>query len=290
MARRRPPTVHGFVIVDKPVDMTSHDAVNVLRRTLGEKRVGHAGTLDPDATGVLLVGVGNGTRLLKFLSGLDKSYSCDIVFGVETDSLDATGAVVAEHKMEPIDIERARQTIAHLFLGDIMQVPPMVSAIRVGGKRLHELAREGIEIDRAPRPVRVVSFDVEPTDDPLVLRAHIHCGSGTYVRSLGADLGTALGGGAHIRALRRQSVGEFTIAEACQLDEPQILAVEEMLRGMQREILSAEQIDDVLYGRPQAAWSGDGPWAIFSADGELVAVYEQWKNGLAKPSVVFGAR
>lgn len=290
MARRRPPTVHGFVVIDKPAGMTSHDVVNVLRKKLGERRIGHAGTLDPDATGVMLIGVGNGTRLMKFLSEQDKTYSCEIVFGIETDSLDSTGSVTATHKMEPVNIDHIRQVIASSFVGSIMQVPPMVSALKVDGKRLHELAREGVEVERAPRPVMVMSFDVKETVDPMVITAHIHCGSGTYVRSLGADLGTALGGGAHIRSLRRHSVGAFTLSDACALEEPVVLPMHEMLRGMQRETLTDTEIDDVLYGRPHAAWSGTGPWAIFDERGELIAVYEMWRDGLAKPSVVFGAR
>jgi tRNA pseudouridine55 synthase len=290
MARRRPPTVHGFAVIDKPAGMTSHDVVNVLRKKLGERRIGHAGTLDPDATGVMLVGVGNGTRLLKFLSEQDKTYSCDIVFGVETDSLDSTGVITATYDMAPIDVAKVREIIASLFIGEILQVPPMVSALKVDGKRLHELAREGIEIERTPRPVHVMSFEVASTDDPMVITAHIHCGSGTYVRSLGADLGTALGGGAHIRALRRHSVGMFTLDDASSLDEPNVLTMDEMLRGMQRETLTDAEIDDVLYGRPREKWSGNGPWAIFRTDGELIAVYEQWRDNLAKPSVVFGAR
>ena len=290
MARRRPPTVHGFVVVDKPAGMTSHDVVNILRKKLGERRIGHAGTLDPDATGVMLVGVGNGTRLLKFLSERDKTYSCEIVFGAETDSLDSTGTVTATYEMAPIDIDNVREVVAASFVGHIMQVPPMVSALKVDGRRLHELAREGIKVDRQPRPVHVMSFEVEATDDPMVITAHIHCGSGTYVRSLGADLGTALGGGAHIRNLRRHSVGSFVLSDASALDEPIVLPMHEMLRGMQRETLTDAEIDDVLYGRPHAAWAGQGPWAIFDEHGELIAVYEAWRDGLAKPSVVFGAR
>lgn len=290
MARRRPPTVHGFVVIDKPAGMTSHDAVNILRKKLGEKRIGHAGTLDPDATGVLLVGVGNGTRLLKFLSEQDKVYSCEIVFGVETDSLDSTGVVTARHEMNAIDVDEARNAIAQSFIGNITQIPPMVSALKVDGKRLHELAREGIEVDRAPRNIVVHSFDVTPTDDPMVLHARIHCGSGTYVRSLGADLGAALGGGAHIRSLRRHSIGQYSLDDASSLEEPKLLPMSEMLRAMATQVLNAEEIDDVLYGRPRSAWEGDGPWAIFSTDGDLVAVYERWKDELAKPSVVFGAR
>ena len=290
MARRRPPTVHGFVVIDKPASMTSHDVVNVLRKKLGERRIGHAGTLDPDATGVMLIGVGNGTRLMKFLSEQDKTYSCEIVFGTETDSLDSTGVITATHSMEPVNVDHVREVIAGSFVGNIMQVPPMVSALKVDGKRLHELAREGVEVERAPRPVQVMSFDVEETVDPMVISANIHCGSGTYVRSLGADLGVALGGGAHIRALRRHSVGAFTLADASTLEEPTVLPMHGMLRGMQRETLTDAEIDDVLYGRPHVAWSGAGPWAIFDERHELIAVYEAWRDGLAKPSVVFGAR
>jgi len=260
MARRRPPTVHGFVVIDKPAGMTSHDVVNVLRKKLGERRIGHAGTLDPDATGVMLVGVGNGTRLLKFLSEQDKTYSCEIVFGTQTDSLDSTGMVTATHEMTPIDIVEVREVVSKLFVGNIMQVPPMVSALKVDGKRLHELAREGIEVDREPRPVHVNSFEVEATDNPMVISARIDCGSGTYVR------------------------------EASSLEDPKVLSMQEMLRGMQRETLTDAEIDDVLYGRPHAVWSGEGPWAIFDERGELIAVYESWREGLAKPSVVFSAR
>jgi tRNA pseudouridine55 synthase len=238
----------------------------------------------------MLIGVGNGTRLMKFLSEQDKTYSCDIVFGVETDSLDSTGVVTTTHTMDPINIDQVRQVIASQFVGEVMQVPPMVSALKVDGKRLHELAREGIEIERAPRPVVVHSFEVQPTNDQMVISAHVSCGSGTYVRSLGADLGTALGGGAHIRSLRRHSVGAFTLSDASTLDDPVVLPMHEMLRGMQREVLTDAEIDDVLYGRPHAVWSGDGPWAIFDERGELIAVYEMWRDGLAKPSVVFGAR
>lgn len=290
MARRRPPTVHGVVLLDKPAGITSHDAVYALRKHFGEKRIGHTGTLDPDATGLLVIGVGNATRLIRFMGEMDKTYSCEIVFGTTTHTLDDSGDVTEHFQMDPIDIDRAREVIASQFVGDIMQIPPMVSALRVDGVRLHQLAREGIEIDREPRPISVHEFSVEATDDVMVLRASIHCGSGTYVRSLGADLGTALGGGAHIRNLRRHSVGPYSLDESCTLDAPVLLPVLEAVRGMDMHILTEQEIDDVLYGRVREAWDGDGPWAAVGPDGELVAVFELWRDRIAKPTVVFGGR
>jgi tRNA pseudouridine55 synthase len=150
---------------------------------------------------------------MQFLSGMDKTYEAEVVFGIETNTLDSAGEVTARHDMTGITIEQVRLA-AEKLIGDILQIPPMVSAIRVDGKRLHELAREGIEIERKPRPVTVHSFDVQPTSDPLVVRIVVNVSSGTYVRTLAADLGTLLGGGAHLRNLKRTSIGDFTIGES----------------------------------------------------------------------------
>ena len=290
MARRRPPVVHGFVLIDKPAGMTSHDAVYKLRKHFGEKRIGHAGTLDPDATGLLVIGVGNATRLFRFMENMDKTYSCEIVFGSTTNTLDDSGEVTATFKMTLPGIDEIRAVIAQKFTGNILQVPPMVSALKVDGKRLHELAREGIEIEREARPVRIDSFEVETTGDPMVIRATVRCGGGTYIRSLGADLGTALGGGAHIRTLRRHSSGPYSLDEASTLDDPVLMPINEAVRVMPVHVLNEQEIDDVLYGRVREAWKGDGPWAATNADGELIAVFELWKDRIAKPTVVFGGR
>lgn len=270
--------------------MTSHDAVFQLRKRFGEKRIGHAGTLDPDATGLLVVGVGNATRLIRFMGEMDKTYSCEIVFGTETDTLDDTGVVTRTHEMRAPTLEEMKQVIAEKFTGEILQVPPMVSALKVDGVRLHQLAREGIEIEREARPIVVMSFDVEETDDPMVIRAIVRCGGGTYIRSLGADLGAALGGGAHIRKLRRHSSGPYSLDEACTLDKPVLLPVGEAVRALESHVLTDAEIDDVLYGRVREAWPGDGPWAATNSDGELIAVFELWKDRIAKPTVVFGGR
>ena len=290
MARRRIPETHGLVLLDKPAGWTSHDIVAKLRKILGERQIGHAGTLDPDATGLLVIGVGNGTRLMRFLGDMDKTYVCEIVFGSTTDTLDDSGVVTATFDTGPVDVGHARTVIADRFVGDIMQVPPMVSALKVDGKRLHQLAREGIEVERRPRPITVHSFTVEPTSEPNVLSARIHCGSGTYVRSLGADLGEALGGGAHIRALRRLTTGPFDISEASTIESPVLLPVERIVAHLNAHTLDEKGIDDTLYGRVRDAFDGDDPWAVFDGSGNLVAVFERFRDTLAKPTVVFGGR
>lgn len=290
MARRRVPETHGLVLLDKPAGWTSHDVIARLRKHFGERQIGHAGTLDPDATGLLVIGVGNGTRLMRFLGDMDKTYECEIVFGSTTDTLDDSGKVTATFGEGPVDPEHARKVIAERFTGEIMQVPPMVSALKVDGKRLHQLAREGIEIERMPRPVTVHSFTVEATEEPHVLAARIHCGSGTYVRSLGDDLGRALDNGAHIRRLRRLTTGPFDISEACTIESPVLLPVEQIVRHLNRHVLDAQGIDDTLYGRVREAWDDPDPWAVFDEAGNLVAVFEKFHDGLAKPTVVFGGR
>lgn len=291
MARRKPAQVHGLAVVDKPAGVTSHDVVGMVRRLLHERRVGHAGTLDPDATGVLLVGVGNATRLLRFLTALGKTYTAEVVLGVETNTLDDSGEVTARHEMS-VTLEQVRSVVAEHLTGPIMQVPPMVSALKVDGRRLHELAREGIEVERRPRPVTVHRFDVEPTDDPLVFRIEVTCSSGTYVRTLAADLGTLLGGGAHLRRLRRTACGSFTEAEAQAPDQVTLRPLAEALRDYEQVRVDAATVALVRNGRSLATddgWRGEGPWAVLDPAGELVAVYERVAAGRAKPDVVIPA-
>jgi tRNA pseudouridine55 synthase len=284
MAKRRPPTVHGLAIIDKPAGVTSHDVVNQLRKILGERRIGHAGTLDPDATGVLLVGVGYVTRLMQFLSGMDKTYTAEVVFGAETNTLDSAGVVTATHNMPDLSIEKIREAATKLT-GQIMQVPPMVSALRVDGRRLHELAREGVVVERKARPVTVYSYDVEPTPDPLVVRIEVRCSSGTYVRTLAADLGTLLGGGAHLRNLRRTSIGDFTENDALAPEQVKLLEPITALRSMTKVIADEATVTAIRNGRSLPAWPGASPWAVVNEQGALLAVYEA-DGDAAKPSVV----
>jgi tRNA pseudouridine55 synthase len=286
MARRRPPTVHGVAIVDKPAGVTSHDVVGMLRRRLGERRVGHAGTLDPGATGVLVVGVGIATRLLRFVADGRKRYRGEVVLGVETDTLDADGTIVATHEMGLVSVAEAQRVATEHLTGEISQIPPMVSAIQVGGQRLHDLARRGIEVEREPRQVTVYSLAVAPTTDPSVLAIDVECSAGTYVRTLAADLGRLLGGGAHLRNLRRTAVGPFSIDEAQPPDEVELLPVVEAVRALPKVAIDDATAALVANGRVLGAPDGTGPWAMVDGSGDLLAVYETFGTGEAKPAVV----
>ena len=286
MARRKPPTRHGLVIVDKPSGMTSHDVVSVLRKQLGERRIGHAGTLDPDATGVLLVGVGYVTRLLTFLSGLDKTYTAQIVLGSSTSTLDSSGTVTATHDMSSISVEDVQRVVKENFVGKISQVPPMVSALKVDGVRLHELARQGIEVERAARELTIHGFKVFGMSEPGVIDVEVHCSSGTYIRSLADDLGRALGGSAHLRNLRRISVGGFLQSECSNLDDvivhPPITAVRTMSR-----VVADEQMQVMIkHGRELEKFDSPAPWVLVDDENAVLAVYELGPSGRAKPSVV----
>lgn len=280
---------NGVVVIDKPAEWTSHDVVAKSRGVLGTGKVGHSGTLDPDATGVLVLGVGTATRLLRFLTELPKSYDGEIVLGVETTTLDAAGDVTAVHDMADVDDDQVRSAAAALT-GDLLQIPPMVSAVKVNGRRLHELARQGIEVERAARPVRVDRFDVEPVPgEPGVWRCSVDCSSGTYIRSLAADLGSALGGGAHLRKLRRTAVGGFGLADAGSIDQPVVLPVSAAVSHL--ESVTVDESTAVAVGHGQVldrrvlGVEGHGPYAVFHPDGTLLAVYEPHPKG-AKPVVV----
>jgi tRNA pseudouridine55 synthase len=274
------------VVIDKPAGCTSHDIVDQVRKALGTRKVGHAGTLDPDATGVLVLGVGLGTKLLQFVTGVDKTYHGEIVFGSETNTLDAAGETTATYDMtlDPDQVSAA----AAAFVGDIEQIPPMVSAVKVDGKRLHELAREGKEVEREPRPVTVHRFDVTATDDPLVYRAEVHCSSGTYIRTLAADLGTALGGGAHLRKLRRTSVGPFTLDDATTVEDISPTPVVDLLRGMPVLAVDDEVQKRISFGQSLGPAGGPGRVAITDQDGTLLAVYESKDGDLCPAKVLIG--
>jgi tRNA pseudouridine55 synthase len=285
----------GLVVVDKAAGWTSHDVVAKLRGILGTRRVGHAGTLDPGATGVLLVGVGAVTRLLRFMTALPKTYSGEVVLGVETTTLDDGGDVVAVHAMDAVALDDARAA-ATAFVGDILQVPPMVSAVQVGGRRLHELARAGIEVEREPRPVTVHSLAVSSTDEGNVFRIDVRCSSGTYVRTLAADIGQALGGGAHLRSLRRTAIGSFTLADATPIEAislDHVLPPVDALRDYPSVTVDAEIADAVAHGkvldRSALGATGAGPWAVLDRDGRLRAVYEAHRGETVKPAVVLAS-
>ena len=284
--------VDGLVVVDKPAGWTSHDAVARCRKVFGQKRVGHAGTLDPGATGVLVVGLGRATRLLRFVTDLPKSYVGEVVLGVATSTLDDEGEETGRWDMAGVGLDAVRAAAA-AFVGEIDQVPPMVSALKVGGRRLHDLARAGVEVERAPRRVVVRRFDVDEGPEPGVFRVGVDCSSGTYVRSLAADLGAALGGGAHLRRLRRTAVGPFTVDEAVPLDDVgpgAVLPPAAAVRHLPPVVAGPEVAAAVAFGKvltPEVLGAaGDGPWAVLDPGGALLAVYEAHGAGRVKPSVV----
>jgi tRNA pseudouridine55 synthase len=285
-----------LVVVDKPSGWTSHDVVARCRRIFAQRRVGHAGTLDPAATGVLPLGLGQVTRLLRFLSEGRKAYEGEVVLGVETTTLDGEGETVATYDMAGVTVDDVRAAAAR-FVGEIDQVPPMVSAVKVGGRRLHTLARAGEEVERAPRRVVVSRLDVEPAAEPGVFRIAVECSAGTYVRVLAADIGAALGGGAHLRALRRTAVGPFTLADAVPLDQvgpdsllPPAAAVRSLPEVVVGDDVASAVAHGAVLGREAVGLEGPGPWALVDDTGALVAVYERRGDGTAKPSVVLSRR
>lgn len=286
----------GLAIVDKAAGWTSHDVVAKSRGLLGTRKVGHSGTLDPDVTGVLLLGVGRVTKLLRFLTALGKHYSGTFTLGTETSTLDASGEVVATHEMTHVQLADVQAVVAEQFTGPIMQIPPMVSAVKVDGRRLHELAREGIEVERAARPVVIHDVAVSAVEgEPLTFHIDVHCSSGTYIRSLVADIGHALGGGAHLATLRRTAVGSFTVDQACQLAElspERLLTPAQAVGDMPRVVVDAEQALAVSHGRRFEcaelciAAGVAGPWAVVDDAGALLAVYELNGTSSVKPAVV----
>jgi len=227
--------VHGFLNIDKPAGITSHDVVARVRRVVRQKRVGHAGTLDPAATGVLVVALGTATRLIEYVQeATSKHYLATVELGATTTTDDAAGEVVTSGPVPELDRLRLER-ILDQFRGATMQVPPMYAALHYGGRRLHELAREGIVVERPARPVMIEQLDLVEWRSPrLVL--DIMCSKGTYIRALARDIGSMLGCGAHLYALRRTAVGEFAIEKATPLS-----VIEEHSVDIMSILLPAEQ-------------------------------------------------
>lgn len=208
---------NGLLLLDKPQGLTSHDVVARVRNITAEKRVGHAGTLDPMATGLLVLALGPSTRLLRFAQGEKKRYTGTVHFGIATDSLDADGEVTGEMPVPSFNEEVLARALAGMR-GPQLQTPPMVSALKVGGQRLHQLARQGIEVEREPRAVTIYEFSLRPSDDPVLWHFDVECSVGTYVRVLLSDLARRLGTVGHLSALRRVASGPHTLDDAITLD------------------------------------------------------------------------
>lgn len=206
----------GAILIDKPAGPTSHDVVDAIRRKFGIKKVGHCGTLDPNATGLLIIVLGRGTKLSERLMGDDKVYEGTMKFGESTDSYDADGEITGSLPVMPMTLDQLNEEAA-TFIGDQMQVPPMVSAIKKNGVPLYKLARKGVEVEREPRLIHIYNFRFTEYNEPLAA-FKLACTKGTYVRSVAHDLGQKLGCGAHLATLRRSVSGKFDVADAKTLD------------------------------------------------------------------------
>jgi tRNA pseudouridine55 synthase len=276
-------TEAGLVVVDKPAGMTSHDVVGRCRRIFGTRKVGHAGTLDPMATGVLVVGIERATKILGLLTSTDKSYAATIRLGQTTSTEDAEGEVLQSISAADVSDAQIEAAVAALR-GEIDQIPSAVSAIKVGGQRAYKLAREGQPVELAPRPVRIDRFDV------LTVRRHpkglldvdveVDCSSGTYIRALARDVGAALGVGGHLTALRRTRVGGFGLDEARSLDaladEPHLSYSldEACLLSFPRRDLTAEQAESASHGRALEPAGIDGIYAATAPGGRVIALLQ----------------
>jgi tRNA pseudouridine55 synthase len=207
----------GAILIDKPAGPTSHDVVDAIRRTFNIKKVGHCGTLDPNATGLLLIVLGRGTKLSEKLMSDDKVYEGTMKFGEATDSYDADGELMASLPVPPLTVDQLNEAAAE-FVGDLMQTPPMVSAVKIGGVPLYKLARKGVEVQREPRLIHIYTFRFSSYTEPLG-QFRLACTKGTYVRSVAHELGQKLGCGAHLANLRRVSSGKFDVSQALEFEE-----------------------------------------------------------------------
>jgi len=274
------PVASGIVVVDKSGGMTSHDVVSRVRRLAGTRKVGHAGTLDPMATGVLVLGVNRATRLLGHLMLTEKGYDATIRLGVATTTDDAEGEVVSTTPADGLDRATVEAALTR-FVGDIEQVPTAVSAIKVDGKRAYQRVRDGETVELAPRPVTVHEIavgDVIGSDGVLDIDVSVRCSSGTYIRAIARDLGAALGVGGHLTSLRRTAVGSFGLSVARTLEqlgeEFAMMPIAEAARASFVSLdLDDDQARDVRFGR-RLSLSLEGVTAVFAPDGEFLALYE----------------
>ncbi len=273
----------GLLLIDKPAGITSHDAVNLVRRVLGTRKVGHAGTLDPLATGLLLIGVGRATRLLRFLGDLPKVYQGIGLLGVETTTLDAEGDVV---RRSPADVtELELRAAMGTFIGDIEQVPPAYSAVKVGGRKLYEAARRGNPAQGPPRRVRVDAFDLLGLEGPR-FEFLVRCSAGTYVRSLVADVGGELGCGAHLVALRRTAIGEYRVDDATPPEAPgELQPVDGAVAHLAAIGLTEDEARAATHGSILGPAGIEGPYRVLGPEGRLIGIYSD-RGAKAVPEVI----
>ena len=280
-----PAGAEGLLLVDKPSGVTSHDVVDVVRRSLRTRKVGHAGTLDPMATGLLILGVGRATRLLRYLGDLPKSYAATGRLGEETDTLDADGQIV---RSAPVDVSRAEiERACAALVGDSLQTPPAYSAVKVGGRKLYEAARKGDALEAPARPIHVDAFEVSAFDGRDV-EVRITCSGGTYVRVLVADVGRALGCGAHLVRLRRTAIGPFRVEDARPPGEGTPEPIERAIGHLPKIRLEPEEARAASHGRILAPAGIDGPYAVYGPDDALKGIYRD-DGAKARPEVVLAS-
>lgn len=283
----------AFLLIDKEKDLSSHDVVLKIRRIFSHQKCGHAGTLDPFATGLLIVALGKATRLLKYFSGLKKTYSGEFEVGKATDTYDITGKVVHQAEKFDLTLNDIRQVLTD-FRGSIKQVPPMYSALHYQGKRLYDYARNGVEIQRKPREIYVESFEVYDSEKPFVYAFELTCSAGTYVRALIHDLGLKLGCFAYLKRLKRAFIGPFSWEEAVSVED---LTLNDLLtpgevvaRIMPTVVVGTNEARKIKFGAPfkklEVNAAGEGPWAFLDEESNLLAVYEKHGELSLRPSVV----
>jgi tRNA pseudouridine55 synthase len=278
-ARKRDPArLHGLLVIDKPAGITSHDVVAKIRRITGERKVGHAGTLDPMATGVLPVAVGDATRVIEYLAGASKAYRAEVTFGVATDTLDAEGRVTAIDPDAELDRETVERTVKG-FEGAFDQLPPMHAAIKIGGVRLYELARQGQEIERPARPVVVHAIELVAWEPP-VATIDVHSSKGFYVRSLARDLGERAGTVAHLSNLVRLSTGPFGLDDAWTLTELEAFSRDDVAEqwpsiALHPDALVGEMPAMIIAEEQRERWTNGMGLAIEPVTGEQVSVYAE---------------
>lgn len=275
--------VEGLVLVDKPSGITSHDAVDQVRRALGTRKIGHSGTLDPLASGLLLMGVGRATRLLRFVGELAKVYEGTARLGIETTTLDAEGDVVRTCPVTA-SVDGVRDAMRSL-IGETLQRPPAYSAVKVGGRKLYDAARKGQVLEAQARPIRVDAFELIEMNG-VDVEFRVTCSSGTYVRVLVAEVGHALGCGAHLTRLRRNAIGPFDVANACPPADPGVpLPIERTVAHLPAVCLDREEAVAARHGRILGPAGLAGPYALIDAEGALVGVYVD-DGAKARPLVV----
>ena len=285
----------GFLVVDKPQGITSNQVVGNVRKVIGIKKVGHAGTLDPMATGVMVLAIGKVTRLIRYIQDQPKEYIATALFGVATDTLDADGAILSR---EPMDVTTEEvEALVPRFTGAVSQIPPMVSALKKDGRRLYELAREGEVVDRDARQVEIYDLEILSVGAPPYpeVEFRVVCGKGTYVRSLADDMAAVLGGSAHLTALRRTRIGSFRASHGVTMDDlgnwqsyfmspsqglaalPTVTVDDETARGVRNGVR--------FVGGPILSGPKDQPYAVVTDGGDLIAVYRR-VGDRAQPEVV----